>query len=212
VLAKAGLAGPLPDATELKSLRVADTDLLATRMAGEHFESYELWMKPAEAAGVWTTLVGGGAVPVGMEALEMFRIAAGIPRYGVDIRERDLPQETGQWQALNFAKGCYIGQEIVERIRSRGAVHRTFTGFTTAGPELQPGDKLQSAGKEVGEITSVRAVPLLNAAGESQTLALGYVRREASPPGTVLNAGETQATVSGLPFAQIFNSELTHGK
>ena len=59
----------------------------------------------------------------------MQRIVAGIPLYGVDIRERDLPQETEQMRALNFNKGCYVGQEIVERIRSRGNVHRKFTGF-----------------------------------------------------------------------------------
>jgi len=51
-----------------------------------------------------------------------------VPLYGQDIRERDLPQETEQQRALNFNKGCYIGQEIVERIRSRGKVHRKFTG------------------------------------------------------------------------------------
>src|SRR5436190_1996551 len=70
-----------------------------------------------------------GAQEVHEQALETFRIACGIPKFGVDIRQRDLPQETGQDRALNFSKGCYIGQEIVERIRSRGAVHRVFTGF-----------------------------------------------------------------------------------
>ncbi len=57
----------------------------------------------------------------------------GVPLYGVDIRERDLPQETEQMRALNFNKGCYVGQEIVERIRSRGNVHRKFTGFLVEG-------------------------------------------------------------------------------
>ena len=78
---------------------------------------------------VWDALVAAGATPVGSEALELYRIVRGVPRFGVDLRERDLPQETGQQHALNFAKGCYIGQEIVERIRSRGNVHRMFTGF-----------------------------------------------------------------------------------
>jgi folate-binding protein YgfZ len=66
----------------------------------------------------------------GSEALEMQRIVTGVPLYGVDIRERDLPQETEQMRALNFNKGCYVGQEIVERIRSRGNVHRKFTGLS----------------------------------------------------------------------------------
>ena len=88
------------------------------------------------------------------------RIADGIPLYGVDIRERDLPQETEQMRALNFNKGCYVGQEIVERIRSRGNVHRKFTGFLIEGAgNVAAGDKIISGEKEVGEITSVGVVP-----------------------------------------------------
>ena len=66
---------------------------------------------------------------VGSTALEAFRIAEGLPAYGVDIAERDLPQETSQMRALHFSKGCYLGQEIVERIRSRGKVHRHLRSF-----------------------------------------------------------------------------------
>ena len=82
---------------------------------------------------VWDALVASGAKPVGSEALELYRIARGVPRYGIDLRERDLPQETGQQHVLNFAKGCYVGQEIVERIRSRGNVHRIFVGLEVQG-------------------------------------------------------------------------------
>ncbi len=60
----------------------------------------------------------------------------------MDIRDRDLPQETGQTRALNFTKGCYLGQEIVERIRSRGAVHRQFTAFTVEGTLPEAGTKI----------------------------------------------------------------------
>src|SRR4030088_479977 len=103
----------------------------------------------------------------------MQRILSGIPLYGVDIRERDLPQETEQARALDFNKGCYVGQEIVERIRSRGNVHRKFTGFvldqepvsiapgttaegtTTAATQT----KITSGGKDVGEVTSLASLP-----------------------------------------------------
>ena len=92
------------------------------------------------------------------------------------LRERDLPQETEQARALNFSKGCYVGQEIVERIRSRGSVHRSFTGFVshTSGV-ISPGAKVLLAEKEVGEVTS--AVSLHVADGD-WTVALGYIRRE----------------------------------
>ena len=101
----------------------------------------------------------------------------GIPRYGIDIRERDLPQETEQERALNFSKGCYVGQEIVERIRSRGQVRRKFTGFEVNGPLPSPGSKVLVDGKEVGEITSAASLPL---SGGERRVALGYIRREVS--------------------------------
>jgi folate-binding protein YgfZ len=104
-------------------------------------------------------------------------------------------QETGQEQALSFTKGCYIGQEIVERIRSRGGVHRGFTGFSFAGQTPPPaGTKIEREGREVGEITSVAVLPSGRAVG------LGYLRREAGGPGTAIEVGGVQATVAELPF------------
>jgi aminomethyltransferase len=211
-LTAAGLGASLPGPLELRRVALAGVELLCAAVASEPSEAYEIWTAPATAPGVWSALVEAGAVPAGAEALEMLRVAAGIPCYGIDIRDRDLPQETGQSQALNFAKGCYLGQEIVERIRSRGAVHRSFTGFTVAGPAPTAGAKLYDGDKEAGEITSICDVPLPGAASKTQTLALGYVRREFAQPGCVLSAGEARLTVSQIPFPQIFSSELTNGK
>ena len=130
-------------------------------------------------------------LPVGSEALERLRIADGIPLYGVDIRERDLPQETEQVRALNFNKGCYVGQEIVERIRSRGNVHRKFTGFLIEGAgNVAAGDKIISGEKEVGEITSVGVLP--TPSGE-RTAALGYIRREVGAPGREVTVGDDES-------------------
>jgi folate-binding protein YgfZ len=155
-------------------------------------ESYEIWLSPAHVKPLWESLLAAGATPVGAEALEMHRILSGIPLYGADIRERDLPQETEQTRALNFNKGCYIGQEIVERIRSRGSVHRTFMGFVsrTEG-QISRGAKVFLAEKEAGEITSATS---LHQPESAWTVALGYIRRERlSGPGT-----ETQeVTING---------------
>ena len=121
-----------------------------------------------------------GAAAVSETTLEQLRLLEGTPRFATDIRNsetaRDLPQETNQTHALHFAKGCYLGQEIVERIRSRGQVHRTFTAFRLEGslPELPA--PLEAAGKPVGELTSALEVP--SESGPA-LLALGYVRREA---------------------------------
>jgi aminomethyltransferase len=188
------------------------TTCTAVRGEDAAHESYEVWLAGADVRKTWDALVQHGATPVGFEALELQRVAQGIPLYGVDIGERDLPQETEQMRALNFSKGCYIGQEIVERIRSRGSVHRKFTGFIVEGPEsVAAGTKISVNDKEVGEITSVASVPL--ALGE-KTVALGYIRREQAAPGQRVAIGTSAATVTELPLPDEFQrserSSLEH--
>ena len=95
-----------------------------------------------------------------------------------------------------------MGQEIVERIRSRGAVHRMFTGFNVTGPLPAVELKLHIEGKDVGEITSVASLPSRD--GEAR-VALGYVRREKGDPGTELEADSSKLSATGIPF-QIFES------
>jgi folate-binding protein YgfZ len=203
VLRKAGIA-----VAELQPLQIADAtctcdcDCVQCTVVRSDvaIESYDLWLAPAEVRKTWNALLASGASPVGCEALEMARIASGIPRYGVDIRERDLPQETEQMRALNFNKGCYVGQEIVERIRSRGAVHRKFTGFMLDGLiQVGAATKILVGEKEVGEVTSAASLPF--AAGE-KTIALGYIRREFATPGREVAIGSVRASVVSLPFPE----------
>ncbi len=156
---------------------------------------YELWADQNDVATLQERLVGAGAQSVGTEALEVWRVLRGVPKYGQDIRERDLPQETGQTRALHFTKGCYIGQEIVERIRSRGQVHRQFTGFEFNALPM-PG-KLESEGRTLAEITTAVRVPTPD--GE-KFLGLGYVRREALTPGSELDFHGVRARIADLPF------------
>ena len=162
-------------------------------------ESYEIWLSPANVKPLWDALVKAGAAKAGVEALELWRIASGIPLYGVDIRERDLPQETEQARALNFNKGCYIGQEIVERIRSRGAVHRKFSGFVWEdGGSITPGAKIFAGEKEVGEITSAHSL------GTGRPgMALGYIRREVALPKKEVLIGGTKGEIAELPFRKM---------
>ncbi|MFZ3342004.1 MAG: folate-binding protein [Terriglobales bacterium] len=163
-------------------------------------ESYEIWLAAGQVKVAWDALIAAGAMSIGAtgagaDALEMRRISRGIPRYGIDIRERDLPQETGQMRALNFTKGCYLGQEIVERIHSRGAVHREFTAFLVDGPLPAPGTKILADEKEVGEITSSAELPL---ATGNRAVALGYLRREAVSKS--LRAGRATLKPTPLPI------------
>jgi folate-binding protein YgfZ len=156
------------------------------------------------AEPVMASLIELGATKVGPQALEALRILEGTPRYGIDIRNtetaRDLPQETGQTRALHFAKGCYLGQEIVERIRSRGNVHRTFSGFRLEGNLPAAGTALLAEGKAVGELTSVAAIPLSSG---SVQLALGYVRREALDRRVALEYPGGTAVPISLPYEGI---------
>jgi folate-binding protein YgfZ len=161
------------------------------------YESYEVWLSPKDVKMTWDALVAHGAARVGSEALEMHRIVNGIPLFGLDIRERDLPQETEQARALNFNKGCYVGQEIVERIRSRGAVHRKFAGFLADGDQpIAPGMTIVAGDKEVGEVTSAVSLRPPNA---EKTVALGYIRREVGTPGREVTIGGVKAKIAPLP-------------
>jgi len=137
---------------------------------------FEIWTSPEVVAALSRALLSAGAISCDPQSQEWLRLLEGTPRYGTDIRDRDLPQETGQTRALHFAKGCYLGQEIVERIRSRGNVHRALTAFRLEGAVPSPGALLEADNKQVGELTSVAVIPL--STGTVQ-LGLGYVRREA---------------------------------
>jgi folate-binding protein YgfZ len=196
VLANAGI-----NANGMQPLQVRDIgtdDVAATLIRGPEQKPgwFELWLDPNKAQELWNLLVKGGAKPVGAEALEMWRVLQGIPNYGQDIRDRDLPQETEQTQALNFTKGCYIGQEIVERIRSRGQVHRKFTGFIFGDRVPRPG-KYESEGRALAEITSIARIPTSEG---GRSIGLGYVRREAVAAGPKIALDGIEATAVDLPF------------
>lgn len=159
---------------------------------------YEIWIESAAAPALWNAVTDAGAVPTGANAVEQLRILEGIPAYGVDLGDRDLPQETGQTRALNFTKGCYLGQEIVERIRSRGSVHRTLSGFLIEGELPACKTPILSEDKPVGELTSVARVAIPGVGDRG--VALGFIRREALDANTILTAGGSQVTASALPF------------
>jgi len=131
----------------------------------------------------------------GADSVRVVRLEHAKPRYGEDIFDTTLPQETQQSHALHFSKGCYIGQEIVERIRSRGHINRMLVGLridTDAPPA--GGTKLSATdGAEVGEITSAAFSPALG-----KVVALGYVRAQFGAPGTELTAGGARAVTAAV--------------
>jgi aminomethyltransferase len=150
----------------------------------------------AEKSTLIEQLEAAGAVAGDAEAFRVVRLEHGKARYGEDIGERFLAQEANQPRALHFSKGCYLGQEIVERVRSRGQIHRMLMPLvidTTAPPE--PGAKLNTGETSVAEITSAAYSPALD-----KVVALAYVRTEQARPHTEIRLGETRAEV-GAPAA-----------
>jgi len=175
-------------------------DMRLLRGYGVLAPHYELWVPLSKLASLWRALRTAGATPVGCAALESLRIAEGIPAYGIDIAERDLPQETSQMRALHFSKGCYLGQEIVERIRSRGSVHRHLRPLELTGPVPESGTEFnQQDGSAAGQITSVTELTL---AGGSRMFALGMVRAEAEAKNQTFSYTAGTATGSARILAE----------
>ena len=200
----AALGLPAPDPLRLVHAGTPDGPVLVLTpaVAAGAALRYELRASAAVLAGIEAQLLAAGAVPVTPATLEHLRLLEATPLFGQDIRDRDLPQETAQTHALHFSKGCYLGQEIVERIRSRGQVHRLFTAFRLSGelPATLPA-VLELDGKPAGELTSAALVPLPEG---GRLLALGYARREAlaSAQGALMYTGGTaQPLPSALPRA-----------
>jgi folate-binding protein YgfZ len=167
---------------------------------------FEVWVDTNTAAKLFEALQSAGAAACEAQSLEWLRILEGTPLYGTDIRDRELPQETGQTRALHFAKGCYLGQEIVERIRSRGNVHRAFSAFRLDGELPVVGATLETDGKQVGELTSVAAIPLPADGGTVVQLGLGYIRREALDRGIPIHYAAGVALLVSLPFSAAASS------
>jgi folate-binding protein YgfZ len=174
-----GLAAPTENAFITAKLEGVEVTLV--HAYSPVLPRFELRLPTASLSAIWNALTAAGAVPCGLTATEALRIFEATPLYGVDILERHLVQETGQSRALNFNKGCYLGQEIVERIRSRATIHRTLRQFALSGAaKLEAGKTLeliaeQSQRNPVGELTSIAHYQLPAFTG---SLALGFVRTE----------------------------------
>ena len=146
-----------------------------------------------ESEAIVAKLQAAGAQPASADDARIVRIEIGKPRYGEDIHEKSLPQETQQMHAVSFTKGCYLGQEIVERIRAQGHVNKKLVRLEIDGTEPPaPGTKAVANAAEVGEITSAVYSPQSGAIA-----ALAYLRTQFAAPGTNVLVAEREARVLG---------------
>jgi folate-binding protein YgfZ len=189
-LAKLGAPQPegayssVPWTTEAFSGTVARLD---TTGRGGFF----LLIPQEEKQAIVARLTDAGYPQATPEDARVVRIECGRPRYGEEIIERYLVQETGQLQAVHFSKGCYLGQEIVERVRSRAQIHRVLRRLEIDMDEPPPsGTKLKSGEADAGEIASAVYSPALG-----KLVALAYVRTQFAEPGTTIMLGNAFARV-----------------
>jgi tRNA-modifying protein YgfZ len=145
-------------------------------------------------------LLTAGAVVVGANTVDVCRVEAGRPRFGIDMTEDTIPLEAGiEDRAISQTKGCYVGQEVIIRVlhRGHGRVAKRLVGLSLDASAAVPprGTVIRSAEREVGAVTSAVQSPALGRA-----IALGYVHRDFTTPGTVVSVDGTPATVAALPF------------
>jgi folate-binding protein YgfZ len=192
-------AGPL-------ALRPGEVLVASSRDFG--VPGFDIYLRTDEASSARATMLASGVVPLDAGAAEVLRIEAGRPRFGVDMDEATIPLEAGiEDRAISFTKGCYVGQEIIIRVRDRGhgRVARKLVGLVGAeeggfmNSQLARGDQLQAGGKEIGRITSGVFSPALG-----RSIALGYVHRDFVSPGTrivaVRDGSAVPVVVASLPF------------
>lgn len=176
------------------------TVLRATHTAEDGFD---IVVSADQATALSDALVHAGARPVGHEAWDRLRIEAGVPRYGIDMDETNVVTETGLDEAVSYTKGCYIGQEIIARIKYRGHVAKKLVGLSFyRALKIDRDAKIKSADdKEIGRITSNTLSPHLGC-----TIALGYVKYDYLAPDTEVRVtsshGDHPARVAELPFVR----------
>lgn len=195
----------------LVSVKVSDGTLGEIYLAGNPRlggSGFDLYVPNQSLGAVADKLIAAvkstGGKPCGWTAFETVRIEAGIPRFGADMDETNLPLECGiESRAVVYNKGCYLGQEVINRVHSFGHVNKELRRLLLSAPLFTPpsrGDKLFHDDKEVGYVTSAATVP------HGANIALGYVRREANQIGNqlILRTGdnESRVRVIDLPFMQ----------
>ena len=188
------------DELESRSISLRGIEARLVKKTLRKDASVELLGHTKDASALWSTLgeaakrhAGG---PAGYKALNSVRLEQGIPWFGYDFGEKQIPHEAGlQDSHISYTKGCYTGQEIVERVRSRGQVNRVRVSLRFEGEAPAANAPFLSEGKEVGYVTRVGFSPALNA-----NIGMGYVRREQSSAGNALETTKGKASVIATPI------------
>ena len=188
-------------------VRYSEEPVCIVRVHRTVYGGYDIIVKDTLIGAVTQRLRELGASSIGDAAYDVLRIEAGLPRYGIDYSTENLFLELDLANAVSFSKGCYLGQEIVERIRSRGHVNKKLCGLLVVGLEsVKIGDRLNAGDKEVGYITSTAYSFALH-----RFVALGYVNKEHWTSGTELTASHSGHEISLAVTARPIISIVPNG-
>lgn len=160
---------------------------------------FDILVDSSQKAAIRQALETAGAQPVSEDTLEILRVEAGIARFGRDIDETNVVPETNLDDAVSYTKGCYVGQEIIVRIKHRGHPAKKLTGLRFETDTLVESGAIISSteNQEIGRVTSAVISPRMGSIG------LGYVRYEHLSEGTrVVVSERVNATVTALPFVR----------
>jgi aminomethyltransferase len=195
----AAVGSPLPlEADAVAEIEVAGARGLAAAYSLSGLGGRQLFVPSGTGTAVRSALREAGR-GLGLEetdaaALEVLRVEQGVPRQGRELTQEVLPAEARMESAVSETKGCFTGQEVVTRMRSRGRVSHLLVGLQFAGDLPAPGSALLAGERGVGSVTSAVVSPRLGAIG------LGFVRHGEAGEGNLLRAGGAEARVAPLPF------------
>lgn len=184
-------AQDVSDVPENGVVQTTRVTVLRASHTGE--EGFDLVMDTAHKAEIQQGLEAAGAQPIGADTFEILRVEAGIARFGQDMDETNVVPETNLDDAVSFTKGCYVGQEIIVRIKHRGHPAKKLTKLRfETDQQVEPGAVIRSTdNQEIGRVTSAVMSP------RSGSIGLGYVRYEYIADGTRVVVGDGIEAIVG---------------
>jgi len=180
--------------SELPNNGVVETNVTIVRATHTGEDGFDIIVEASRAAEIRQSLESAGAQPISDETFEILRVEAGIARFGRDMDETNVVPETNLDDAVSYTKGCYVGQEIIVRIKHRGHPAKKLTALRfETDQKIEPGTIIKSTDdQEIGRVTSAVVSPRLGSIG------LGYVRYEHLADGTQVVVGDGIEAIVGV--------------
>ena len=188
---------------KIVNAKFGDTTVTVIRATHTAEEGFALFIDASAGPTLGDALADAGAIRISNDTCETLRIEAGVPLYGIDMDETNVVTETTLDDAVSFTKGCYLGQEIIIRIKHRGHVAKKLTGVILADSTPVPRNSkiVASEGKEIGRVTSSVFSPRLDRA-----IALGYLKYDYLAAGTEVKVAKPESEIGAivveLPFVR----------